>query len=461
MTGPGGSGAQEYEAKLASFVRQNRLHGAAAAVVHGDELCWAGGAGFADAAAGRPAGPDTLYRIASITKTFTGTAVLQLRDAGKLGLDDPAVRWLPELAASASGPAIERVTIRRLLSHESGLTSEPPGTDWALNEVVYSGLAEQTLARSAEIAAAIGPNMHPKYSNLGYQLLGEIVRRASGVPYPDYLHREILEPLGMADTCFEPSDESRAARKAVGYRARTFSDELDVASDMAGIWAEGGLWSTVEDLARWLSCQLRPYGDQPGDSPVLAADTLREMHKPRYLSDETWTQAWAISWYACRHDDVTWVNHSGALPGFTSNACFDRDHQVGAVVLVNGASDPHPLSRELAGIARSLVRASAPQLRPVAPTPAAYRPLLGLYTRPALDDQRRIEWRDGKLVMVSPIYADPMPLIPAAEPGAFVVGPGFRESGETVRFRRLPDGRVASAYCGNATLLRLDPVTER
>jgi CubicO group peptidase (beta-lactamase class C family) len=295
MAGPGGGGAQQYEAKLASFVRDNRLYGAAAAVVHGDELCWAGGAGFADAAAGRPAGPGTLYRIASITKTFTGTAVLQLRDAGKVDLDDPAVHWLPELAASTSGAAIERVTIRRLLSHESGLTSEPPGTDWAIDDLAYSGRAEQTLARSAEIAAAIGPNLQPKYSNLGYQLLGEIVRRASGVPYPDYVHREILEPLGMADTCFDPADEARAARCAVGYRARAFSDELEPASDMADVWAEGGLWSTAEDLARWISFQLRAYGHPADESPVLDAATLREMHMPRYLSDETWTQAWAVS----------------------------------------------------------------------------------------------------------------------------------------------------------------------
>src|SRR5271165_5963655 len=102
MTGPVVAGAHEFEAKLAAFVKESRLYGAAAGVVHGDEVAWYGGAGFADAVARRRSSADTLYRIASITKTFTGTAIMQLRDAGKLDLDDPAVKWIPELAGSAS-----------------------------------------------------------------------------------------------------------------------------------------------------------------------------------------------------------------------------------------------------------------------------------------------------------------------------------------------------------------------
>jgi len=106
-----------------------------------------------------------LYAIASITKTFTGTAIVQLRDAGRLDLDDPAVAWLPELrqAASPFGP-IETVTIRRMLSHESGLPAEPPGTDWAIP--AYQGDPEQTLRQAGEIAVMLPPNAEHKYSDL-------------------------------------------------------------------------------------------------------------------------------------------------------------------------------------------------------------------------------------------------------------------------------------------------------
>jgi CubicO group peptidase (beta-lactamase class C family) len=125
---PIGDVAAKLQAKVASFVKEHRLAGAAAGIVHGDSLVWFGGAGFADIAARRVPEVTTLYRVASITKTFTGTAILQLRDEGMLHLDDPAVAHLPELASMTNpfGP-IESLTIRRMLSHESGLQGDQPG----------------------------------------------------------------------------------------------------------------------------------------------------------------------------------------------------------------------------------------------------------------------------------------------------------------------------------------------
>jgi CubicO group peptidase (beta-lactamase class C family) len=457
MSGPVMTGAAEFEARLAAFVTDNRIAGAAASVVHGDELAWAGGAGFADRASRRPAEPDTVYRIASITKTVTGTAIMRLRDAGKLDLDDPVTEWLPELAASASPRELTRVTIRRLLSHESGLMGDPPGTDWGAAPPRYEGT--EPLARLAEIVAVIGPNLQPKYSNLGYQLLGEIVSRVSGQEYGSYVLEEILTPLEMADTMFEPAAGGHASRLATGYGARSFSDELEAVAPMTGIGAAGGLWSTVTDLGRWLSCQLAAHADPPGESRVLGAASLREMHKPRYLGGEAWNQAWGISWYAVRKDEVTWVQHSGGVPGFSSSACFDRQHKVGAAVLVNGDADAPSLAMELAAIGRKLAQAIPPTVTVPAPTPPEYLALLGLYVLPVFGDTRRFEWRDGQLAFLTPnLPGQAVPLRPTGEPDTFVVGPGFRDSGETVRFRRLPDGRVASARFASATLLRLDPV---
>jgi CubicO group peptidase (beta-lactamase class C family) len=457
MAGPVAAGAQEFAAKLASFVKEGRLYGAAAGVIHGDELVWSAGSGFADAAAGRMASPSTLYRIASITKTFTGTAIMQLRDAGKLGLDDPAVKWIPELADSASPATIEAVTIRRLLSHESGLRSEPPGTDWMRQSPVYEGFVDQNLDRVTEIFTAVGPNRQTKYCNLGYQLLGEIVHRASGSPYPDYLAREILRPLGMSSTSFEPLDGALAGRAAVGYGARAFSDELDVAPLMSPIWAEGGLWSTVEDLARWLAFQLGAHAKPPAESRLLAAATLREMHTPRYLSDETWTSAFGISWYGERKDDAIWIQHSGGLHGFTSNVCFDPGQRVGAIALVNGSANPAELAMQLAGIARGLAKDAAPVIAPPVPTPEQFRPLLGVYAPADMTELIRLEWRDGKLMFLDP--AEPswrLELEPGGDADTFVAGPGFRQSGEPVRFSRRPDGKVASVALGGGTLLKLE-----
>jgi CubicO group peptidase (beta-lactamase class C family) len=465
MSGPVAGGAEQFETMLASFVRENRLYGAAAGVVHGAELAWSSGVGFADRASGRRSGPDVLYRIASITKTFTGTAILQLRDAGKLDLDDPVVKWVPELADSASPATIGTVTIRRLLSHESGLVSEPPGADFMALPPSYQGVAARNLERVGEIFIAVPPNTQVKYCNLGYQLLGEIVTRVGEIPYAQYVVERILTPLRMSSTGFEPFDPALAQRRAVGYSGRAFSDELAVAPSMPPVWAEGGLWSTIADIGRWLSFQLAAHPRLPAsetevaDSPVLSAATRREMHKPRYLSDEEWSSAWGVSWYSVRKDDVTWVQHSGGLPGYSSNACFDRATGVGAIVLVNGSADASALAMAIGAKARELADAAPPRFAPPAQMPAVLRPLLGLYAPADMSFLLRIEWRDGKLAAVGDEPAEVMPLEQGSNADSFVVTPGFRQSGEPLVFHRRADGSVSSLLMGGGSLVRLDAVT--
>ncbi|MGD0064328.1 MAG: serine hydrolase domain-containing protein [Streptosporangiaceae bacterium] len=460
MTGIVAAGAAELAARLSGFVSENRLPGAAAGVVHGDELAWAAGAGFADTGSRAPSQPGTLYRIASITKTFTGTAIMQLRDAGRLDLDDPAVAYLPELRGAVSPfAAIEAVTIRRMLSHESGLATEPPGTDWSVP--AYQGDPALTLADPDRIVLMVPPNAQHKYSDLAYQLLGEIVTRVSGIAYPRYVRELILDPLGMAATGFEPLAGPLLDRRATGYGRRAFSDELDPAPPMSPVWAEGGLWSGVEDLARWISFQLRAHTERAANSPVLAAASRREMHKPRYLADDGWTQAWGISWCANRRDDVSWIQHSGWLPGFTTSICFDPGTGVGAIALLNGTSGPADLALELASIARRLARSAPPPITAPAPTPAKYRPLLGIYTPSDLGSWvMLLEWRDGQLAFTSPdLPTWQQVLEPTGDADVFIAAPGSDFSGEKVIFQRRADGYASSVLLVQSTLLRLDHPT--
>jgi CubicO group peptidase (beta-lactamase class C family) len=448
------AGGAQFEAALASFVRDNRLPGGVAGVVYGDELAWSAGAGFADLAARAAADPGMLFAIASITKTFTGTAIMQLRDAGRLDLDDPAVAWLPELrqAASPFGP-IETVTIRRMLSHESGLPAEPPGTDWAVP--AYQGDPEQTLRRAGEIVLTLAPNAEHKYSDLAYQLLGAIVTRVSGIPYPHYVQEAILRPLGMAATGFG----GLPGRRAIGYDWRALSDELDPAPAMPPVWAEGGLWSCVEDLASWLSFQLRAHRDPAAESPVLSAATLRQMHKPRYLAGDGWAEAWGISWCATRQDDSVWIMHSGGVPGYTSTVCFDPETQVGAIVLLNQTTASAALGMDLAATARRLARSAPPPIQPPPPAPPEYLPLLGIYARPGLGGWLlRLEWRDGKLTFtIGGLAGWQVVLAPTGDPDGFIVESGSDLTGERVRFRRLPGGQVRSVLLMDTTWERLEP----
>jgi CubicO group peptidase (beta-lactamase class C family) len=448
----------QLEARARRFVREQRAPGVAVGVVHGDELVWSSGVGFADVAARRAPDAATLYRIASITKTFTGTAIMQLRDEGLLHLDDPATTYLPELGGAESPfGAIETVTIRRMLSHESGLMGDPPGTEWS--QPIYEAEPAANFARVAEIGTRVPPNTQQKYSNLAYQLLGEIVARVSGVPYAEYLRTRILGPLALSSTSFDPLRAELVDRRATGYAARAFSDELRESVAAPVIQAEGGLWSCVEDLARWLSFQLAEDTAPRDGARVLAASTLAEMHRPRYLGDEAWTIAWGIAWYALRRDDVVWVQHSGGLHGFVTNICFDPKERVGAIALVNGEVEAEDLAMDLVSLARDAVRAAPAPIEAPPAMPVAWRELLGLYSEREYSRLVRLEWRDGKLSVVEPESPAWRPVLkPTDDPDTFLVEPGVREAGEPCTFQRRADGRIRSLTLGATLMLRLDPV---
>ena len=277
--------------------------------------------------------------------------------------------------------------------------------------------------------------------------------------YVDYLRDKVLQPLGLASTAFEPLRENLRTRTATGYARRFLSDEFELPPASPPVWAEGGLWSCTEDLARWVSFQLRREDGPRRGAQVLAGSTLEEMHRARYLGDDTWTEAWGIAWYALRKGDVIWVQHGGGIHGFNASVCFDPDRQVGAIALVNGRGDAGGLAMELGAIAREAVRTGAPTIAPPPPTPETYRPLLGIYVD--LEDGWvvLVEWRDAKLSLIDPTDDTWRPsLSPTDDPFAFVVEPGVRESGEPAVFRQLPDGRVASLFLASSTLQRLQPV---
>ena len=452
--------AAELEARLASFIEQNRLPGGAAGVVCGDELTWSGSAGFAELATGKPTGPAMLYGIASITKTFTGTAIMRLRDAGRLDLDDPAVRWLPELSSLANpfGPA-EAVTVRRMLSHESGLPPDPPGTDWT--GPAYQGDPGHTLRQASEIRVQFAPHARHQYSDLAYQWLGEIITRASGTPYPRYIREAILDPLGLTATDFLPLPAELTARSATGYQWRALSDFLDPAPLMPLVWAEGGLWSCVHDLARWVSFQLRAYREPDATGHVLDAASLRAMHRPRYLVDDQWTQAFGISWRGTRRDEVVWIGHTGGIPGFTSAICFDPTAQIGAVVLLNGTLASADIAMDLAALARQRAPHGPAPITLPAPAPENYRPLLGIYGSPPLGSWLiRLEWTRGQLVFTLVEQAGwRIVLAPTPDPDLFTIADGGDLPGGNVTFRRFADGRVASVLLMDSTWVRLDRVT--
>ncbi|HVR63821.1 MAG TPA: serine hydrolase domain-containing protein, partial [Polyangia bacterium] len=271
--------AARFPALESYFAGQRTAHqlpSLAAGVVIDGELAFAKGFGARDLGGTQPVDADTVYRIGSITKTFTSLAILNLRDQGKLALDDPAVRHLPELAAlrypTADSPPI---TIRHLLTHASGL---PRVGAFNYAQADHDVTEAEMLAALPGTVLMFAPGTRSLYSNFGVSLLGPLITRVAGTPYRDYVTRAILTPLGMTASRWTEADVP-ADRRATAYR-RDGGQLQPVAHWRLGASeAAGGLYSSVRDLARYVAFQLAAYPprDDPEAGPVRRA-SVREAH---------------------------------------------------------------------------------------------------------------------------------------------------------------------------------------
>src|SRR5262249_39509006 len=243
------------------------LPGMAVAVVRDQDLLWSRGFGLADVERGIPATPGTRYRVGSVTKLFTATAVMQLRDEGKLDLDDTVKRHLPWFAlAGEGGSPPPDLTIRQLLSHTSGLPREAAFAYWDTLEfpptaLVRGGLLRQSTARE--------PETQWKYSTLAMTLAGEIVAAVSGLPSPRYVERRILEPLGMASTIVDgiaPHDPRLA--RGYGRRFPRVPRQPRETGDIGGLVPAGNMGTARESLARFPIVQFRARA--PSENPALS-----------------------------------------------------------------------------------------------------------------------------------------------------------------------------------------------
>ena len=406
------------EQELEQLVLDDRLPGLAVGIVEDQELAWFRGFGASDLATGQPANEHTLHRVASITKTLTTAAVLQLRDEDLLALDDPLEQHLPEFSAVQETAGLRReVTIRRLLTHRSGLVTETPLPTWGADEFPTR---EEVLAALPQTEIVLPSDHAFKYSNLAFGLLGEVVARLSGRDYFEHVQSRLLDPLGMTDSTFWLNDSDRG-RLAVGYSPDLFRDELAAAPyvGLGGVAACGQLHASVADLSRWLSLQFRTRDRTiPGD--VLREQTLREFHQPQYAEPD-WSAAQCLGWRALRVGDHVYHGHGGGIFGFASQILFSAEHRLGVITLAN--LWPYPLIQPVAVrvLERLLGNTDPPPLVPThlnppnlptsQPRPAEHPgddDLAGLYVaRPGVPVH--VAHRNGELCLeISPLWPYPL-----------------------------------------------------
>ncbi len=438
-------------------VARHRIPGTAVGVLRGVKLAWS--AGFGSVSLDRDETPDenTVFRCASITKPFTATAVLQLRERHLLGLDDPLVLHLPEFTAVVSrhGP-LEDVTLRRLMCHRSGLVSESAFNYW--DDFEFPDMAT-VLGRLPDAYVAIPPDSADKYSNLGFALLGEVISRLSGIPYDRYIRENIFEPLGMTTSAFTLTPEL-GPHMADGYVPQIDASRPAVSPHppLNGLDAAGSLYTTVGDLAKWIGAHID--AGEGGGASVLSAESFAEMHRIQYIDTDDWTGGRAISWVATRSGNRIYHGHGGSVPGFRTGISFCKKYRTGVIFLTNlgGHSAPEDSIRPMMDAILEVEEATPKEADSpdLSPTPTGYELLIGTYAT-YQGTLTQLVWRDSGLRLLAQpgsraIHA-PTELVPTDDPRVFTAR-GGRPAGEPAVFTMREDGRAESFALGGAVYRR-------
>lgn len=326
---------------MRSFAAQRRVPGWAYGIIIDGQLEHVVAGGLRNVERNAATDTATVFRIASMSKSFAAVAILQLRDAGKLSLDDPAERYVPELRglryASSDAP---RITVRHLLTHAAGFPEDNP---WGDQQLDATEEAFSAMMRSG-IPFSTTPGTAYEYSNYGFAILGRIVRNVSGMPYAQYLRERILLPLGMRHTYLESTDVP-AERLAYGYRLEDGSWKLEPPLPDGAFGVMGGMLTTPADLSRWVAFMLDAWPARDGaDAGPLSRASRREMQQiQRYASLSTFVNAGSMASNAGGYgyglrvsencDFRVNVSHTGGLPGYGSIMRWLPEEGVGIIAL--------------------------------------------------------------------------------------------------------------------------------
>ena len=425
------------------------LPGIAVGVVYDQQLVWSKGFGFADIEQKRPMTAQTRFRIASNSKLFAAIAIMQLREAGKLRLDDPVVKYLPWFKPRPAGPDDGPITIEQLLSHSSGLQREA-GDHWTS----YNFPTEAELIRlMSERQAAFPPQTRWKYSNLAFAVAGQVVEKITRQRWADYVQAHIITPLGMTSTSIDKTDPLLATP----YAVRTPDGQRRILPfvDARGMASATGLTSTVDDLAKFLSAQFRRSA--AAGAEILSAGSWRELLRVRSV-DETWQSGSGLGFDHTRFKDRTYVGHGGGYPGNTTQTLAQIDDKVGVIVLTNtNDSVPADIAKQLiTTVGDAVVKAAKPPQPPL--WNDGWARFAGLY-RGGDDSITQVVLLNKQLVLLpsTATVAETKTILEPLGDGQFrLMAPiGGGAIGEVVRFDETP-GRPARLYLGDTWAQRVD-----
>ncbi|HEV8234135.1 MAG TPA: serine hydrolase, partial [Gemmatimonadaceae bacterium] len=331
---------REYAAvaeQLERFIeREMRVQGlpiVSIALVDDQRVLWSKGFGVVDSATGRVAGSQTVFRVGSVSKLFTDVAIMQLVEQGKVDLDAPVTRYLPDF--HPHNPYGKTITLRQLMSHRAGLVREPPVGSYF--DSTSPPLAA-TIASLNRTTLVYPPESHTKYSNAAIATVGLVLERVSGVPFPQALSRAVLEPLGMTSSGFAPTPaltRDLAPAEMWTLDGRTFA----APAFQLGIAPAGSMYTTVTDLARFVSALFAAGRGVNGQ--LLKTETIAQMWTPQFARPGE-QAGYGIGFRLGTLDGHRSVGHDGAIYGFATTLQALPDDKLGVIVVTtrDGANAP-------------------------------------------------------------------------------------------------------------------------
>ncbi|TWE09974.1 serine hydrolase domain-containing protein [Rudaeicoccus suwonensis] len=303
---------------------ESKVPGLVAGVARHGTVLWSEGVGRADLTDDSvPLGADTQWPVASNTKTFVASMIMQLRDEGRLRLDDTVDTHIPE---STHG----NVTVRQLLSHTTGMQREPIGDVW---DVLKFPDRAALITGWNDAERIMRPHYRWHYSNLCYAMLGEIIARLDGREWTQSLQHRLLDPLELRRTTIglvEPHSRQYYVSPVTDVPV----DEPALTFDAMS--AAGAICSTLSDMVRWHGFLLDP------DSSVLSPDTVEEMRQPLVTVDAGWNESWGLGLELVRSGGRVWFGHTGGLPGAITGFFSEAESGTTAAVLMNNSSAKDP-----------------------------------------------------------------------------------------------------------------------